>query len=89
MAPVTDRNTPAGTCSQVGEGKPMNTGNAAAGDDNRRPDPSRSDEPEPPDPWRFVELGLQIAGLYFAYKHQGAATFTVTALLETIRSMRR
>jgi hypothetical protein len=70
----------------------MKTSNAAAGDDNRRPNPSRSDEPEPPEPpepWRFVELGLQIAGLYFVYKHQVAATFMVTALLETIRSMRR
>ena len=67
----------------------MSTSNAAAGDDNRRPIPSRSEEPEPPEPWRFVELGLQIAGLYFTYKQQEAATFMVTALLETIRSMRR
>jgi hypothetical protein len=67
----------------------MTISDAAAGDDNRRPDPSRSDEPEPPEPWRFVELGLQIAGLYFAYRQQEAATFVVTALLETIRSMRR
>jgi hypothetical protein len=71
----------------------MSTSTAAvgeAGDDNRRrPNPSRSDEPEPPEPWRFVELGLQIAGLYFTYKHQEAATFMVTAFLEIIRSMRR
>jgi len=58
---------------------------AGDADDNQRSD---SAGPELPDLLWFVERVLVIANLYFVYKQQEAATFTVTALLEYIRSMR-
>jgi hypothetical protein len=55
----------------------------AGGDDDQRPDPSRSDR------LKFVEVGLQITALYLAYRKDEAATIAVTALIEIIRLMRR
>jgi hypothetical protein len=61
----------------------------AEADNDREPAGSRSTAPEPQDPLRFAEIGLQILGLYFSYKNDEAATFAVTALIEIIRLVRR
>ena len=61
----------------------------AAGDDDRRPDRSGSDQPKLRAFLRFAEIGLQITTVYFTYRNDEAATITVTALIEIIRLMRR
>jgi hypothetical protein len=60
----------------------------AAGDE-KRPDGSGSDERESQEPLRLLEIGLRVATLYSAYRHDEAATMTATALIEIIRLMRR
>jgi len=51
----------------------------ATAEDSNAPERARPEEPEDPSGnlWKLLEGGLRVAALYFAYKHNEAATLAV------------